>query len=75
MAEALTADRKKKTWICSECGKQHVERSAVKSNRADGKGGGYLCLQACGMQEGKRVRKEKRPRDAGAQAEHKAHKP
>jgi hypothetical protein len=57
---AASARRKAKVWTCAECAKAHKERSAVRQ-----KGGGYVCLERCGLVEGARSRKEKRPREAG----------
>ena len=37
----------------------HKERSAVRQQ-----GGSYVCLARCGLVEGSRARKEKRPREA-----------
>ena len=31
-----------------------------------GKGGGYVCLEGCGLMEGRRERKEKRPWEGGS---------
>ena len=59
-ATAASARRKAKVWTCAECAKAHKERSAVRQ-----KGGGYVCLERCGLVEGARSRKEKRPREAG----------
>ena len=67
-ADAATAQRKEKAkkWTCAECGKHggkaHKERSAVTEK---GKYG-YVCLEDCGLMEGRRERKEKRPREAGS---------
>ena len=52
---------KVKVWMCAACGKGHKERSAVRQQ-----GGSYVCLAHCGLVEGSRVCKEKRPRDAGS---------
>ena len=57
-ATAATARRKEKKWRCSACGKDHAVFSAVKLL-----GGGYVCLENCGIVEGARTRK-KRVRDA-----------
>jgi hypothetical protein len=57
---AASARRKAKVWTCAECAKAHKERSAVRQ-----KGGGYVCLERCGLVEGARSRKEKRAREAG----------
>ena len=46
-AEAVTARRKEKKWTCADCGKAHKERSAVRV-----KGGGYVCLEGCGLMDG-----------------------
>ena len=55
-AEAATAQRKEKAkkWTCADCGRANKERSAVR-----GKGGGYVCLEGCGLMEGRRERKGK----------------
>ena len=60
-AEAATARRKEKKWTCADCGKAHKERSAVR-----GKGGGYVCLEGCGLMEGRRAHKKQRPLEAGS---------
>jgi predicted RNA-binding Zn-ribbon protein involved in translation (DUF1610 family) len=60
-AEAVTARRKEKKWTCADCGKAHKERSAVR-----GKGGGYICLEGCGLMEGRRAHKKQRPLEAGS---------
>ena len=62
-AEAATAQRKEKAkkWTCADCGRANKERSAVR-----GKGGGYVCLEGCGLMEGRRERKGKRPLEAGS---------
>ena len=60
-AEAATARRKEKKWTCADCGKAHKERSAVR-----GKGGGYVCLEGCGLMEGRRAHKRQRPLEAGS---------
>ena len=49
----MTARRKEKKWTCADCGKAHKERSAVR-----GKGGGYICLEGCGLMEGRRAHKQ-----------------
>ena len=59
--EAVTARRKEKKWTCADCGKAHKERSAVR-----GKGGGYVCLEGCGLMEGRRAHKRQRPLEAGS---------
>jgi len=51
-ARAATARRKEKKWRCSACGKDHAFYSAVKSL-----GGGYVCVENCGIVEGARTRK------------------
>ena len=58
-AAAASARRKQKVWTCSACGKRHTERSTVKC-----KGGGYACLERCGLVEGRRGRVPKRPYEA-----------
>ena len=57
----MTARRKEKKWTCADCGKAHKERSAVR-----GKGGGYICLEGCGLMEGRRAHKRQRPLEAGS---------
>ena len=52
----MTARRKEKKWTCADCGKAHKERSAVR-----GKGGGYICLEGCGLVQGRRAHKKQRP--------------
>ena len=61
VANAATARRKNKLWTCANCGKCHPERSKVRQD-----GGSYVCLERCGLVEGARVRKQKRPLDAHA---------
>ena len=51
-ARAATARRKEKKWRCSACGKDHAVFSAVKLL-----GGGYVCVENCGIVEGARTRK------------------
>ena len=62
-AEAATAQRKEKAkkWRCADCGRANKERSDVRV-----KGGGYVCLEGCGLMEGRRERKGKRPLEAGS---------
>ena len=60
-AEAATKKRKaKKPWICAACAKHHYERSAVRPA-----GGSYVCRELCGVVEGRRERRPKRPLEAG----------
>ena len=56
-AHAATARRKEKKWRCSVCGKDHTVFAAVKPL-----GGGYACVENCGIVEGRRQPK-KRLRD------------
>ena len=58
-ARAATARRKEKKWRCSACGKDHAVFSAVKSL-----GGGYVCVENCGIVDGARTRKKARVCDA-----------
>ena len=46
------------------CGKAHKERSAVSQNRKSG--GGYVCIEGCGLMEGRRAHKRQRPLEAGS---------
>ena len=47
--------------VCRLWHRANKERSAVR-----GKGGGYVCLEGCGLMEGRRERKGKRPLEAGS---------
>ena len=57
----MTARRKEKKWTCADCGKAHKERSVVR-----GKRGGYICLEGCGLMEGRRAHKKQRPLEAAS---------
>ena len=53
-AHTAAAQRKEKKWRCSVCGKDHAVFSAVKLL-----GGGYACVENCGIVEGGRQRKKR----------------
>ena len=55
-ATDLTARRKAKVWTCGACGKGYKERSAVRQ-----RGGSYVCIEDCGLMEGRRPHAKKRP--------------